>query len=57
MMRVFTATKSVELDTSETYFDCTNFYFEIDRGDDFRKKEPGKKDGVWKGRKIREIHR
>jgi len=26
------------LDTSKTYFDCTNFYFEIDREDDFRKK-------------------
>ena len=30
------------LDTSKTYFDCTNFYFEIDREDDFRKKGPGK---------------
>lgn len=30
------------LDTSETYFDCTNFYFEIDREDDFRKKGPSK---------------
>jgi transposase len=30
------------LDTSKTYFDCTNFYFEIDRGDDFRKKGPGR---------------
>ena len=25
-------------DTSQTYFDCTNFYFEIDREDDWRKK-------------------
>lgn len=25
-------------DTSKTYFDCTNFYFEIDREDDFRRK-------------------
>jgi transposase len=25
-------------ETSKTYFDCTNFYFEIDREDDFRKK-------------------
>ena len=30
------------LDTSHTYFDCTNFYFEIDREDDFRKKGPSK---------------
>ena len=28
--------------TSNTYFDCTNFYFEIDREDDFRKKGPSK---------------
>lgn len=28
--------------TSQTYFDCTNFYFEIDREDDFRKKGPSK---------------
>ena len=30
------------LDTSHTYFDCTNFYFEIDREDDFRRKGPSK---------------
>lgn len=30
------------IDTSRTYFDCTNFYFEIDREDDFRKKGPCK---------------
>ena len=30
------------IDTSITYFDCTNFYFEIDRGDDFRRKGPSK---------------
>lgn len=30
------------LETSKTYFDCTNFYFEIDREDDFRRKGPGK---------------
>jgi transposase len=30
------------LDASTTYFDCTNFYFEIDREDDFRKKGPSK---------------
>lgn len=32
------------VDTSKTYFDCTNFYFEIDREDDFRKKGPSKED-------------
>ena len=30
------------LDGSKTYFDCTNFYFEIDREDDFRRKGPSK---------------
>ena len=37
------------LDTSRSYFDCTNFYFEIDREDDFRRKGPskeGKKDPI-----------
>lgn len=34
--------QSFGLDTSNTYFDCTNFYFEIDREDDFRKKGPSK---------------
>lgn len=29
-------------DTSRTYFDCTNFYFEIDREDDLRRKGPSK---------------
>ena len=29
-------------DLSHTYFDCTNFYFEIDREDEFRKKGPSK---------------
>ncbi|MBP3198920.1 MAG: hypothetical protein J6N21_18225 [Butyrivibrio sp.] len=29
-------------DTSNTYFDCANFYFEIDKEDDFRKKGPSK---------------
>lgn len=29
-------------DTSRTYFDCTNFYFEIDKEDAFRKKGPSK---------------
>ena len=31
-----------QFDTSHTYFDCTNFYFEIDREDNFRKKGPSK---------------
>ena len=30
------------VDTTKTYFDCTNFYFEIDREDDFRMKGPSK---------------
>ena len=29
-------------DTSHTYFDCTNFYFEIDKEDAFRRKGPSK---------------
>lgn len=29
-------------DTSKSYFDCTNFFFEIDREDDFRRKGPSK---------------
>ena len=29
-------------DTSHTYFDCTNFYFEIDKEDQLRKKGPSK---------------
>lgn len=34
--------KKYKIDTTTTYFDCTNFYFEIDREDDFRKKGPSK---------------
>lgn len=30
------------IDTTTTYFDCTNFYFEIDTEDDFRRKGPSK---------------
>lgn len=30
------------LNTSTTYFDCTNFYFEIDKEDEFRRKGPSK---------------
>ncbi|MBU3828951.1 MAG: IS1634 family transposase [Candidatus Lactobacillus pullistercoris] len=31
-----------KIETNTTYFDCTNFYFEIDREDDFKKKGPSK---------------
>ena len=31
-----------KFNTTHTYFDCTNFYFEIDKEDDFRKKGPSK---------------
>lgn len=34
--------KHYAVDTSCTYFDCTNFYFEIDREDGFRRKGPSK---------------
>lgn len=30
------------LDTSTAYFDCTNFYFEIDKEDELRRKGPSK---------------
>lgn len=30
------------ISTDTTYFDCTNFYFEIDKEDDLRKKGPSK---------------
>lgn len=30
------------LDFNKTYFDCTNYYFEIDQQDDFRRKGPSK---------------
>lgn len=30
------------IDTHHTYFDCTNFYFEIDKESDFQKKGPSK---------------
>lgn len=41
---IFTAQTHAKfgIDTSKSYFDCTNFYFEIDREDDFRKKGPSK---------------
>ena len=31
-----------KFDTAHSYFDCTNFYFEIDKEDDFRLKGPSK---------------
>ncbi|MBR2066978.1 MAG: IS1634 family transposase [Solobacterium sp.] len=34
--------KYYSFNTNITYFDCTNFYFEIDREDDFRKNGPSK---------------
>lgn len=34
--------RNYPFDTSHTYFDCTNFYFEIDREDTFRMKGPSK---------------
>ena len=43
-VEIFTAqiNKKYKLDTTLTYFDCTNFYFEIDREDDFRRLGPSK---------------
>ena len=43
-VEIFTAMTSqkYKIDTDKTYFDCTNFYFEIDREDSFRKKGPSK---------------
>jgi transposase len=43
-VEIFTTSTAVVygIDTSKTYFDCTNFYFEIDREDDFRKNGPSK---------------
>lgn len=34
--------KKYAFDTSTTYFDCTNFYFEIDQEDQLRRKGPSK---------------
>lgn len=31
-----------KINTDKTYFNCTNFYFEIDKEDDFRRKGPSK---------------
>lgn len=43
-VEIFTHQTAVKygLDTTTTYFDCTNFFFEIDREDDFRRKGPSK---------------
>lgn len=44
ILELFTAqvNSTYGIDTAKTYFDCTNFYFEIDRQDDFRRKGPSK---------------
>ena len=34
--------KLIKRDTSNVFFDCTNYYFEIDEQDDIRKKGPSK---------------
>ncbi len=34
--------KNYPIKTDTTYFDCTNFYFEIDREDDWKKRGPSK---------------
>ena len=43
-IELFTRQLSVKfgINANLTYFDCTNFYFEIDREDDFRRKGPSK---------------
>lgn len=43
-VEIFTAQlkNTYGINASITYFDCTNFYFEIDREDDFRRKGPSK---------------
>lgn len=44
IIELFTSqvSEKYSLNTERTYFDCTNFYFEIDREDDFRRKGPNK---------------
>ena len=44
IIELFTSqvSEKYSLNTERTYFDCTNFYFEIDREDDFRRKGPSK---------------
>ena len=43
-VEIFTvATKeNFSIDTKHTYFDCTNFYFEIDKENSFQRKGPSK---------------
>ncbi|MDR3186788.1 MAG: IS1634 family transposase [Christensenellaceae bacterium] len=43
-MFVVQVKRAYGINTEKTYFDCANFYFEIDREDDFRRKEPSKGD-------------
>lgn len=38
----FQTNETYILDTSKTYFDCTNYYFEIDAEDEWRRKGPSK---------------
>ena len=44
IVEIFTVATSENygIDTKHTYFDCTNFYFEIDRENSFQKKGPSK---------------
>jgi transposase len=44
IVEIYTASvkQKYSYDTSHTYFDCTNFYFEIDREDALRRKGPSK---------------
>jgi transposase len=44
IVEIFTklTAEKYKLNTSISYFDCTNFYFEIDKEDEFRKKGPSK---------------
>lgn len=44
IIEIFTAMvqKKHGIETSHTYFDCTNFFFEIDKEDDLRRNGPGK---------------
>lgn len=43
-VEIFTAAtkENFGIDTSHAYFDCTNYYFEIDKETDFQKKGPSK---------------
>lgn len=44
IVEIFTVATSENygIDTKHTYFDCTNFYFEIDKENSFQKKGPSK---------------